>query len=57
MRKTLIVWRRTGKEHGEDAFRVNPPAVIGGRIFLECGSIWTTTNSSEAEWPYEMVFT
>lgn len=33
MRKALIVWRRTGKEHGEDSFRVNPPADFGGRGF------------------------
>lgn len=32
MRKALIVWRRTGKEHGEDSFRVNPPTVIDEHI-------------------------
>ena len=33
MQDTLIVWRRTGKEHGEDTgFRVNPPEVIDANL-------------------------
>ena len=32
MDKALIVWRRTGKEHGEDEFRVNSPTVIDEHI-------------------------
>ena len=29
MQETLIVWRRTGKEHGESTgFQLNPPAVV-----------------------------
>lgn len=32
MRKTQIVWRRTGKEHGEDSFRLNPLALVDEHI-------------------------
>ena len=32
MKKALIVWRRTGKEHGEGSFRVNPPMVVDEHI-------------------------
>ena len=32
MKKVLIVWRRTGKEHGEDSFRVNSPSLVDGHI-------------------------
>ena len=33
MENTLIVWRRTGKEHGEDAgFRASPPEVIDASL-------------------------
>lgn len=30
--KTMIVWWRFGKEHGDDEFRVNPPEVINAHI-------------------------
>ena len=34
MQDTLIVWRRTGKEHGEDTgFRVNPPEQIASLAY------------------------
>ena len=33
MENALIVWRRTGKEHGEDSgFRANPPEVIAAEL-------------------------
>ena len=32
MKKTRIIWRRTGKAHGEDAFKVNPPDIIAASL-------------------------
>jgi hypothetical protein len=33
MKKTFIIWRRFGREHGEDqGFRINPPDVIQGHL-------------------------
>ena len=33
MHRTLVVWRRLGKEHGEEAgFRVNPPEIVDKHI-------------------------
>ncbi len=31
--ETLVVWRRLGKEHGEETgFRVNPPEVVEAHL-------------------------
>ena len=32
MRKTLVAWRRLGKEHGEEEFKVNPPEVVAANL-------------------------
>lgn len=33
MRRTLVVWRRLGKEHGEgQSFRINPSEVVEAHI-------------------------
>lgn len=32
MQKTLIIWHRFGKEHGEDEFRVNSPEIIAQNL-------------------------
>ena len=47
MQKVRIVWRRTGKEHGEDFFQVNPPEVVEKPIL---NKIEQFNNTPDSEW-------
>ena len=42
LQKVRIVWRRTGKEHGEDSFQVNPPEVVEKPILSKIEQINNT---------------
>ncbi len=50
MKKTQIVWRRTGKEHGEDSFRINSPTVVDEHIRGKVESIRTTPDQDWRWW-------
>ena len=48
MEKTLVVWRRLGREHGECLdYRVNPPEVVEEHIRRKIEMFWQTP---DAEW-------
>ncbi len=49
MDKTLIVWRRTGKEHGEDSFQVNPPELIDEHLRSKIEQV-RATQDDEWRW-------
>ncbi|MHC4479621.1 MAG: hypothetical protein ACYS1C_01420, partial [Planctomycetota bacterium] len=62
MERTLIVWRRLGKEHGEGGeFRVNPPDVVAAHIQQkvlafrntpeEAWRWWQVSDELIVEWP------
>ena len=51
MEKTLVVWRRFGKEHGEgEGFRINPPSVVEAYIRTKLDSFRRTPDSHWAWW-------
>ena len=50
MKKTLIVWRRTGKEHGEDSFQVNPPTRVDAHIRSKIERIRGTLDADWRWW-------
>lgn len=53
MHKTLIVWRRLGKEHGEETgFRVNPPDLVAGHVETQQQALRRTP---EAQWRWWQV--
>jgi len=56
MQKTLIVWWRFGKEHGEEDFRVNPPEVIAQHIEKKAAQFRAMAEAgAEADWPWWQV--
>lgn len=53
MDQTLIIWRRFGKEHGENSgFRVNPPETVQQHLQNKAVSFRTTP---EADWRWWQV--
>jgi hypothetical protein len=47
MRPTLVIWWRYGKEHSEEEFRLNPPAIIAAHLDAKAACFRQTP---EAEW-------
>jgi len=48
MEKTLVVWHRLGKEHGEGkGCRANPPEVVEEHV---CGKIKAFRQTPDAQW-------
>jgi hypothetical protein len=52
MHPTLIVWWRYGKEHGEEAFRVNSLEIIAAHIDAQAARFRQTP---ETEWRWQPV--
>jgi hypothetical protein len=48
--KTLIVWRRTGKEHGEDSFQVNAPDVVEAAMRRKVEQLRNTADTDWGWW-------
>jgi len=52
MQSTLVVWWRYGKEHGEEAFRVNSPEIIAAHLDAKAARFRQTP---ETEWRWQQV--
>lgn len=51
MQETRIIWRRTGKEHGEDdGFRLNPPEVVEASLQRKAETLDRVTPETWSWW-------
>ncbi|OGG55387.1 MAG: hypothetical protein A3F84_04485 [Candidatus Handelsmanbacteria bacterium RIFCSPLOWO2_12_FULL_64_10] len=53
MTKTLVIWWRFGKEHGEENFRVNPPGVIAAHLDQKVAAFRATPDALWRWWQVE----